>query len=456
VGRPWAALTLLVAALAGWSGAIALAAAAPPAAGHAAASTDAPAPRHLVLITIDGLRPEFYLDPTYPAPTLRALAAAGSAARAVEPVFPSVTYPAHASIVTGVRPSRHGVLFNVRFEPPAARGRWYEDAADLRAPPLWEWARAAGLRTAGVSWPSTRGARIDLLVPERDYYARPDPLPLLRDAATPGLFERTGVTPSAAIFRDVREWDAFLAATAVALIRDARPHLLLLHLVETDIAQHRGGREGDEVRPALARIDAHLQAIRQAIADAGLAARAVVVVTGDHGFQDVSRVVFPNDLLARAGLRGCPGPGERWRATAHVAGGAAAVFVTPPGDAEATRAAEAVLARHAAAHYTLLPRSRLDDLGAMEGAAFALEAAPGFAFGGGCGRGLTRARPGGAHGFLPSRATMATGFVAAGPGVRPGVLVEAMRLVDIAPTAARLLGLAAPAVEGRVLTEILE
>src|SRR5437016_1249719 len=64
--------------------------------------------RFLVIVSIDGLRPEFYLDPSYTAPTLRSLVASGSHARAAEPVFPSVTYPDHASIVTGVRPARHG------------------------------------------------------------------------------------------------------------------------------------------------------------------------------------------------------------------------------------------------------------------------------------------------------------------------------------------------------------
>ena len=72
----------------------------------------APAARHLVLISIDGLRPEFYLDDAYAAPALRALVGAGSHARAVTPVFPSVTYPGHATIVTGVRPARHGIAFN--------------------------------------------------------------------------------------------------------------------------------------------------------------------------------------------------------------------------------------------------------------------------------------------------------------------------------------------------------
>lgn len=411
--------------------------------------------RHLILVSIDGLRPELYLDPASPARELAALAGRGARARAAEPVFPSVTYPNHASIVTGVRPARHGVLFNVLFEPDGRRGRWYERAADLRATPIWEWARAAGLRTAAVAWPSTVGARIDLLVPERDYYARRAPLDALLEAATPGLFDRLAPPPPPGAFRDPIAWDEFTTRTAAAMIRDARPHLTLLHLVQLDHVQHRGGARGAEVLPALARIDGHIGFLVRAAREAGIAERALVIVTGDHGFEDMRELVFPNEVLARAGLRGCPaGPG--WQATAHVAGGAAAIFVEPRDDAGLIAKAETALRREAAGRYTVLTRRELDDLGAMTGAALGIEAAPGHGLAGSCGRGLTRPEAGGTHGFLPSRPGMATGFVAAGAGVRAGVTLDRIRLIDIAPTAARLLGLTPPPLEGRVLDEIVK
>jgi predicted AlkP superfamily pyrophosphatase or phosphodiesterase len=429
--------------------------------GIAAARTQEGAPRHLVLVSLDGLRPEFYLDDGYAAPELRALLGAGSHARAAEAVFPTVTYPNHASMVTGVRPARHGISFNVLFDPAEERGRWYEEAADLRAPPLWNWARAAGRRTAAVSWPSTLGAPIDALLPERDYYVRADAMEALRAAVTPGLLERLGVAPPAEVFRSPIEWDAFLAATAAAIIREDRPHLLLLHLVQLDYFQHRGGREGAEVGPALLRADAHLGALRRALAQVGLADRTAIIVSGDHGFQDVQRVVFPNQILADAGLRGCPRPGIGWRATAHLSGGAAAVFVAPPDRAAAALLAETALRGAGAERLRVVSRRELDELGAMPEAAFAIEAGPGFELVGSCSpaapRLETAARPGsrGMHGYLPSRPGMATGFVAAGAGVRAGVALERIRLVDIAPTAARLLGVPAPPVEGRVLEEIL-
>jgi predicted AlkP superfamily pyrophosphatase or phosphodiesterase len=440
------ALVLVAAVLAACAG--------PPGADRAAPATPA-APRHVVLVSIDGLRPEFYLDPAFSAPTLRALAAAGSFARAAVPVFPTTTYPNHATLVTGVRPNRHGVFFNIRFEPDGSRGRWYDEAADLKAPALWTWAHAAGLRTASVNWPSTHGAPIDLLVPDRLYPPDQQALDRLVAGSTPGLLARARATPSLATFEDPVAWDALATQVATGILREARPRLLLLHLVQTDDAQHRRGRDAAEVKQAVARVDGHVALIRAALREAGIADRTAVIVTGDHGFENVPRQVFVNYVLKRAGLRGCPALGAAWRATAHVTGGSAAIFVNPPGDAQAARDAEAALRSTMVSRYTIVSRAELDALGAMAGAAFAVEAAPGYEASDRCEHGMIGPGSGGQHGFLPSLPTMATGFIAAGDGVRSGVALESMRLVDVAPTVARLLGVNAPAVDGRILTEIL-
>ena len=415
-----------------------------------------PLARHLILVSVDALRPPFYLDPQFEAPTLKALVREGSHARAMEGIFPTVTYPSHTTIVTGVRPATHGIPFNLLFDSTRERTRWYEEVADLRTTTLWMWARAAGLTTASVTWPVTLGAPMDWLLAERDYYARPNPIPDLVAASTPGLFESLGLTPDAAMFKAVERWDAFTTSVAAGIIRRHRPNLLLLHLVETDAVQHRVGPDDERVKPAVARVDGHLDTLRRAVADAGIAERTTFIVTGDHGFQGVREYVYPNNVLTRAGLRACP-RGTGWRATTHAAGGAGAVFVDPPNDRDLIARTEAALRAVAGDRYTVLTRTQLDALGAMPGAALGLEASPGWAIGTSCDRGLTEAsRVGvGTHGFLPTRPTMATGFVAAGAGVRTGVALERARLVDVAPTAARLLGIPAPAVEGRILHEIL-
>lgn len=139
---------------------------------------------HVVLISIDGLRPEFYLDASWPAPQIQQMAREGVHAEGVISVFPSVTYPSHTSMVTGALPARHGIMNNQPFDPNGQTGRWYWDEAAIAVPTLWDAARAAGAKTAAFSWPVTDGAPIDYSVPEV-WALQGDPLAPMRSGTTP-------------------------------------------------------------------------------------------------------------------------------------------------------------------------------------------------------------------------------------------------------------------------------
>ncbi|MCH8332897.1 alkaline phosphatase family protein, partial [Candidatus Sumerlaeota bacterium] len=118
----------------------------------------APRVDHVVLISIDGLRPEFYLDPAWPAPMIQQMAREGAAAERVRSVFPSVTYPAHTTMITGALPARHGIYYNEPFEPEGQSGRWFWEERAILTATLWDALRAEGQTTVGVSWPVTVGA----------------------------------------------------------------------------------------------------------------------------------------------------------------------------------------------------------------------------------------------------------------------------------------------------------
>lgn len=122
------------------------------------AQAQQPAARHVVLVTVDGFRPEFYLDNTYGMMTVRQLMKDGVAAKGVDPVFPSVTYPDHTTMVTGVTPARHGIVYNTPFEPEGQTGKWYWDYNPIKTETLWGAMHKAGRTTACVRWPVTVGA----------------------------------------------------------------------------------------------------------------------------------------------------------------------------------------------------------------------------------------------------------------------------------------------------------
>src|SRR6185295_17923134 len=72
-------------------------------------------PHQVILISIDGLRPDFYTSSSFEAPFLKSLASNNLSAEGVKTIFPSVTYPAHTSMVTGAYPDQHGIVSNQMF-----------------------------------------------------------------------------------------------------------------------------------------------------------------------------------------------------------------------------------------------------------------------------------------------------------------------------------------------------
>src|SRR5438034_6354355 len=78
----------------------------------AAHAADGPPVKHVVLVSVDGLAASYLDDPRAEMPTLRKLAKSGAVAKGMITSFPSVTWPSHTSLITGVQPARHGVIGN--------------------------------------------------------------------------------------------------------------------------------------------------------------------------------------------------------------------------------------------------------------------------------------------------------------------------------------------------------
>ncbi|HUI06508.1 MAG TPA: ectonucleotide pyrophosphatase/phosphodiesterase [Verrucomicrobiae bacterium] len=423
---------------------------------------------HVIVISLGGLRPEFYL----PGPkskaceTLVELRNGGSCAKGALPPYPSVAYPGHATMVTGVSPARHGITANTRFEPPATEGRGFWFASDLQAPALWDLAHQAGRTVATVSWPSTAGSKsIDWNLPE--FWTTPlgSELALMRQYATPGLIsqiEQSAGSMQTARNRDAGHWDAFLTAAAATIIREHRPDLLYVHLIQADKVQHKGGRSAPELPEAMRQLDSDLYDIIQATKQAGTYESTAFVVVGDHGFSDVSEAIAPNVVLSGLGFITQDKAGGSWKAMVHSTGGSAAVYLKDPNDATTAAQVRGLLANRSVGQdgkriYSIIDKEQLTKLGGPRDAAFFLEAEPGHMFVDATTGEFVRPAPvKGNHGYLPEKPEMRTGFLAAGRGIKTGVVLDTIRLADVAPTVAELLGINMKNTEGRVLTEILE
>ncbi len=145
--------------------------------------------RIVVLISVDGLAGFYLNDPKAQMPTIRALADAGARA-AMKVSTPSVTWPSHATLITGVPPALHGVVGNNFLDRATGKtvaligDTLFDKDQIMRVPAVFDVAKAAGLKTASVRWPATRNAKsLDWTIPA---VRGPD---LLRKYSTPGLLE---------------------------------------------------------------------------------------------------------------------------------------------------------------------------------------------------------------------------------------------------------------------------
>ncbi len=260
------------------------------------------ASRPLLVISIDGLDHRYLRDADQlglKIPHLRKLLNEGAwADHGVIGVVPTVTFPSHTAIVTGVRPDQHGILNNNR--PKEEGGERYFFASMIKVPTLWDAAKRAGLKVGGVHWPVTVDSKsFDWDFPEHfkkrqgagmDWQAT-------AEKATPGLIEKMMARyPSIAT-----EWidDRARALATVYLLKYEKPDLLLLHLIDHDAEAHETGPFSMHAKAMVERTDELLGDIL-----AAKPASMAVALVSDHGFERIDEVLNIRALLREAGVTG--------------------------------------------------------------------------------------------------------------------------------------------------------
>ncbi|WP_101758054.1 alkaline phosphatase family protein [Oceanicoccus sp. KOV_DT_Chl] len=428
----------------------------------AVALAEKPDQQHVIVISIDGLRPEVYMSPDargLKVPNLRALAASGTRAERMISVFPSVTYPAHTSLVTGMNPARHGIVNNFKGQTV----EWYLQAADIKGQTLWQSAQQNGLRTGIVTWPVTYGANVDYLVPENLSFGLSNPVESIRQGSTPGLYEALsdkGAATSIVSFDHPdggEELDELTTHLAVNLIKKKKPQLLLVHFLDADHRQHFSGPEDADSMHAFELVDQSIGKLRDAVRQAGLEHKTNFIIVGDHGFLPVHTGINVYALLGQ--LAG----GDRVAMGAlapMVLGGSGAFY---PGDQATAEQVAAMTAKFK--HFTetrlrhlvsFVAKDELERMGSYPGAEFALAAAPGYMLTGAKTSEVFLPLSGikGMHGYLPEVPEMATGFIASGPAFRTNYTIPLIRIIDVAPTIAKLWDAELAEADGVVVTGI--
>jgi predicted AlkP superfamily pyrophosphatase or phosphodiesterase len=417
----------------------------------------------LLLISVDGLRPDYVTAANAHGskiPNLRRFLKEGTYAEGVQGVIPTVTYPSHTTLVTGVWPAKHGILANTTFEPLQKNEEgWYWYTEDIHAPTLWDAAAKAGRTTASIQWPVTVGANITWNIPEYWRASTPDDAKLLRAVATPGLLAEMeaelgeyhgGIETSA---KD----DEIRGRYAQWILEKKRPALLTLHLTALDHIEHQTGPFSPEALQLLERLDAVIGNLLQS-AERLAPGRAIIAIVSDHGFVKVDA-----QLNLFAAFRGAKlftvdekGKVTDWKAMPWVTGGSAAVVLKDPKDSATLARVRELLARLAADPANgidrILESEELHERGGYPAASFFVSLEPGWRTGSLLtGPVLSKTKPGGTHGELPDLPDLRAAFFVIGPGVPAGQSLGLIDMRAVAPTLAHLAGLSLPTADGKNL-----
>ncbi len=217
---------------------------------------------YVVLVSLDGFRYDYAHE--YGAPHLDEMARDGaSTPTGMLPSYPSVTFPNHYTLVTGLRPEHHGIVAMEFYDPlrkesyafnnnkENSDGTWYQGT------PLWVLAEQQGMRSACFFWPGSEAA-ID------------------------------GVRPSFYLHFDESVGDEIRIDQVIAWLKlppEQRPHFITLYYPNTDHAGHKYGPDAPETRDAVHQVDKMIGILREKLKATGLPVD--LIVTADHGMVKV-------------------------------------------------------------------------------------------------------------------------------------------------------------------------
>ena len=421
-----------------------------------------PKPRQLptlLLLSIDGLMPSQVLQAESigaSVPNLRRMVEQGAYATGVRTVVPSLTYPAHTTLVTGTSPAVHGILGNIVFDPMGKnKDGWYWYAHAIRVPTLWSAARQSLFVTANVCWPVSVGAHIDFNLVQFWRASLPEDEYLYRELSTSDLLDEVqaavGPLPYGEDYGE--RADAARAKAMAYMISRKRPNFMTAYLGSLDSTEHETGPNSPEALEVLKSLDAHVGMLR-AVLEAIAPGRAYLAVVSDHGFVPYHVEIELGALLRVNQLidLGADGTVAAWRAAAWTAGGTAAIILRDPEDTATRKHVEELLVSMTEdSNYGIERIYRKSELASLEGfsnADYVLALAPGYKFGQKLSGPVFVQRAGGTHGYLPLVEDMDASFFIVGPGIAPARSLGRIDMRDVAPTVAGLLSLELPRAEG--------
>lgn len=370
---------------------------------------------YLVLVSFDGFRAD-YLD-LYDTPAFDRVAERGVLAEGLIPPYPSLSYPSHYTLATGLWPESHGIVGNRFYDPVRDEIFDYREESDVQdgswysGEPIWVTAEKQGMVAASYFWV---GDEAEIAGGRPSYW-----------------YEYDNRVPSQAQVDQAIEW--------LSLPRERRPHLITLHFSDVDAAGHAHGPLSAEVDLAVQRVDDYLDQLIRGISTLPHGERVNLVLVSDHGMAEA----LPADAEF-LDLSAFP--------AAQLVGGSATASVFVEGDGDALYAVYESVRAQLSDDVGVFLRSDAPERFHISGTARAgdILIAPPI--------GVTVWEAGEeigeryTHGWDPEAPEMHGIFIASGPRIREGARLRAFPSVNVYPFLASLMALESREVDGSLAT----
>lgn len=426
--------------------------------------------KYVIVISFDAVSEED-LEFLSKQPNFSKLIKNGALIKNVESVYPSLTYPAHATIVTGKYPKNHGVINNTVLDFKNDNPDWYWYRKYIKGDTIFDLAEKSGMKTCSILWPVTARSKITYNMPEIFCTKRYDNQ-ILKSALAGSKIYQVNMNKRFGYLRqgmDEPYLDNFATEVAKKTIRELKPNLILLHLIDSDSQKHKYGIENKEVIESLKRHDERLGEIIESLKLAGIYEDSTIIALGDHSQINVNNVIKLNSILMKNDLINVNGNKiKSYKAIAKSCDGSSYIYLKNKNDVETRKKVRDILNELKNKYSNVIEEvynnEEIKNLGADINASFMIEAKRGYYFiDDFLGKAIEvidesskiKHKLRASHGYLPSRDNYKTFFIAYGKTIKKGVVLEKGKLINHGPTIAKILDIDLRDCDGIVEERIL-
>ena len=426
--------------------------------------------KYVIVISFDAVSEED-LEFLSKQPNFSKLIKNGALIKNVESVYPSLTYPAHATIVTGKYPKNHGVINNTVLDFKNDNPDWYWYRKYIKGDTIFDLAEKSGMKTCSILWPVTARSKITYNMPEIFCTKRYDNQ-ILKSALAGSKIYQVNMNKRFGYLRQGMEepyLDNFATEVAKKTIRELKPNLILLHLIDSDSQKHKYGIENKKVIESLKRHDERLGEIIESLKLAGINEDSTIIALGDHSQINVNNVIKLNSILMKNDLINVNGNKiKSYKAIAKSCDGSSYIYLKNKNDVETRKKVRDILNELKNKYSNVIEEvynnEEIKNLGADINASFMIEAKRGYYFiDDFLGEAIEvidesskiKHKLRASHGYLPSRDNYKTFFIAYGKTIKKGVVLEKGKLINHGPTIAKILDIDLRDCDGIVEERIL-